>query len=591
MQELFKKNINFLYKNLPHLYEKIKTAPKEHYIKNDNIYAKNGKKIYKTSITEDSKKLSFYPTHNPLWEKKFFYITPSLWEDKFFITGKAINSLIKKASSFNNYTEGFYFDKNFLPTTAVFGLLAGKHLQILAENFEFQSLFVYEPNPEFFAISLYFVDYEKIYEKLNGRFFLWIGGKIDYHAIEKFYYERKITSSFLTLTLKTYNHPLINDALSKFEEIRVSKLRGWGTYEDEIKGIKNYLDIYDKYPVLSQTKDLNVPFCIAANGKSLEQNIPFIKKNIDSMILISVGTALKPLLKAGIESDFHIEQERIDLLAETLKDTLPEYNGIFVGSNVVDKRVFDLAKTSFMYNREGFSFSENHILSGSSPLVGNAGVAFAANFTKEIYLCGMDLGFRLNMKKHASGSFYDSRNDTEQNGIKIKGNFSNDIYTDSLYLSSKQNIENLIRIKGLNVYNLSDGAYIKNTVPLKYKTLPRIDKKNVIKEIKSCFNAYNKKPSLPDLHHLIKPVKNVLQKPVKNYKELTGLIDFIDNAFDRFLKTNPKEYTLLRGSLSHILNNLYILSHKTDIKNAAVLKKTAAKHLNAFQKHIEKINT
>ena len=167
----------------------------------------------------------------------------------------------------------------------------------------------------------------------------------------------------------------------------------------EIKGIKNHIQNINKYNLLTQKKKINAPFCIVANGKSLEKNIEFIKKNKDSLIIVSVGTAIKPLLKAGIESDFHIEQERIELLKEALKNILPNYNGYFLGANVVNPKVFEMAKNPLMYIREAFSLEDRFVLTGSSPIVGNAGFAFSANFTDEICLCGMDLGFRLNQKK------------------------------------------------------------------------------------------------------------------------------------------------------------------------------------------------
>jgi hypothetical protein len=388
------------------------------------------------------------------------------------------------------------------------------------------------------------------------------------------------------LYFKTYEHPLIEDAKNKFEEVRISKLRGWGTYEDEMKGIKNHLKNINKFPLLTKKKKINVPFCIVANGKSLEKSIPFIKKNKDSMIIVSVGTAIKPLLKEGIQSDFHIEQERIELLKEALKEILPNYEGYFIGASVVNPEVFKMAKKPLMYIREAFSLENRFSLEGSSPIVGNAGFAFAVNFTNEIYLCGMDLGFRLNQKKHASNSFYDEREDKETTGIKVKGNFSDDIYTDSLFLTSKDKIEKMIKIFNLKVYNLSDGAYINGSIPLKDKTLPEIDKNQIKKEILSSFEKINLTPQKPDLLKIIKPVKSVLEKKVNNYKELTGLIDFIDNATDTLANSNPKEYNLLKGSISHILNNLYILSHK--VKEYERLKKRVKKELIWFYEDFER---
>ena len=563
MQKLFEKNIKFFYKNLPQYYELIKNIKNKNYrISNNNlINVYTEEKIYPNTISYDSQQIAYQPTHNNLWEKKFFFLEPVLWnENDFPYTGKLINTLINKAKKLNSYnTAGIYFDKNFLPSTALFGLLSGKHLDLLVKTYDFHSLFVYEPNPEFFAISLYFTDYEYIYNKLKERFFLWVNGTLDYYAVEKFFYERIVTSSFLNLIYTAYEHPLINDAKNKFEEVRVSKLRGWGTYEDESKGVKNHLKNINKYPVYSKTAKKKIPLCVVANGKSLEKNMQFIKKNKDSMIIISVGTSINPLLKEGIHSDFHIEQERVDLLKDILKEPLKHYEGNFIGASVVHPDVFTYAKKPLMFIREGFSFSNEFTLLGSSPIVGNAGFAFAASISNEIYLCGMDLGFRLNEKKHPKNSFYDNKDDIATDGIKVKGNFSDDIYSDSLLLSSKRKIEVLIQALNLKVYNLSDGAYIENTIPLKDKTLPEINKQQHIRDILKLFENKKINSPSPDLTPVLQAMEKSLAHKTKNIKELTGFIDYLE---DTLKSQNSIEIKLLKGSLYHFMFNLYFLAHK-----------------------------
>ena len=593
MQKLFEKNIKYLYKNLPHYYNLVTSIKKRNFeIKNNNILDLNSKQyIYPNSINEDSKILAFNPINNNLYKKHFTFINPPLWEEKFYITGKIINKLIKKTYSLPN-TNGFYFEKDFLPATVIYGMLGGRHIDLLVENYEFQSLLIYEPNPEFFLISLNYINLEKIYKKLGERFFIQIGGKLSAEIIQKFLNERVVTSTFMQLELKSYKHPLIEDASKKFEEYEAAKIRGWGTYEDEMKGIKNHQKNINKYPLLEKSLNLNIPFCVVANGKSLERNIPFIKKNQNSMIIISVGTALRPLMKEGIQSDFHIEQERIDLLIEALKDILPEYNGIFIGSNVVNPQIFEMAKNPFMYIREGFTFERFYPrpLVFSSPIVGNAGVAFAANFTKEIYLCGMDLGFRLGEKKHSKNSFYDSLKDTQKEGIKIKGNFSDDIYTDSLFLSSKLAIQRLIKAKNLKVYNLSDGAYIENSIPLKDKTLPEIKKTEYKIKILTSFTLKKFNEKEPNLYPLLNAVSKTLNTlNIKDYRHLTGVMDFLEDLISAYRSKEPSAYSLMRGSLWHILLNFYILAHKLkNKKDIFKLAKILKKEIYEFEKQFKK---
>jgi len=591
MQKLFQKNIKYLYENLPHYYNLIKNIKERNYfIKNDNIYDTNQNKIYPNSITVDSKTLALNPINNSLYNKNFTFLNPPKWEEEFYITGKIVNKLIDKFNKLP-HTDGFYFDKDFLPATIIYGILSGKHIDLLVETFEFQSLLVYEPNPEFFAISLYFMDLEKIYSKLGERFFIQVGGEIKDEIIEKFFHERVVSSSFMQLELITYKHPLISKAKQKINTFAQTNIRGWGTYEDEIKGIKNHKININKYPLLKDEIKLNIPFCVVANGKSLEETINFIKKNQNSMIIISVGTALKPLMNAGIESDFHIEQERIDFLVEALKDILPKFNGYFVGANVINPKVFEMAKNPLMYIRESFTF-ENYYpnpLIFSSPIVGNTGVSFAANFTNEIYLVGMDLGYKKGEKKHAKGSIYDDFEDIAKDGIEVKGNFEKTVFTDSLFLSSKNAIEKLIKLKNLKVYNLSNGAYIENSIPLKYKTLSKIDKEKYKKLILKAFTKqkYSEKP--PNMLPLLQAISKSLHLELNNYKQLIGIIDFIEDLITAYMKKDESTYKLIRGSIWHILITFLILSHKLENKkDIKKLAKIIKKEIFEFEKSFKK---
>jgi hypothetical protein len=599
MHKLFEKNIKFFYKNIPHFYNLIVSIKTRRYkLINNNIYdTKTNSFLYPNSIDEDSLTFSYNPIQNPLWERDFFYKEPQKLNEKdFYVTGKIINKMINKAKTLN-YTNGFYFEKNFLPATVILGILSGKHIELLAQKYNFQSLFIYEPEPEFFAISLYFINYEKLYKKLKGKLFIFIKNKTDYFAIEKFYFERIITSSFARFTLATYENNFILDAKDKFNEISSVKNRGWGTFEDEIKGIKNHLKNIYEFPLLSNSKKLDIPICVVANGKSLEKNLEFIKKNKDSMIIISVGTALKPLMKAGIQSDFHIEQERIDTLIEALKDILPQYNGYFLGASVVKPKIFQMAKKPLMYIREAFALEEGFFtLRYSSPIVGNTGIAFAGEFSSELYLCGMDLGFKLGERKHSSGSFYDDKNDIAKNGIKVKGNFSDDIYSNSLLLSSKKNIENLIKEKNLTVYNLSDGAYIEGTIALKDKNLPKINKQKYIQKIIKCFHklsneteSKNNIPQKPNINKLLSAIAQAMNIKINTKENLTSLIEGLEDLIKTYKQIDKNTYLLLRGSLFHILNNLYILSFKIDFKHYNKLSKIVKKELFKFEEHLDNI--
>ena len=609
MNELFAKNINFFYKEIPEFYKLITSIKTRRFkIVNDNGYniydtqtntffypVENGKHL----MEDISKLYANNPFNNHLWQKYFLtrYL-PEYDEEILPITSKICNQIINEAQQTENYTEeDFYFDKKFLYTTTIFGLGAGLHLEYLTQDYDFQSLFVYEPNVEFFAISCYFVDYERIYDKLGDRFYLFIRGHIDNKVLKRFYDTRIVTSNFLRLEFTTYQSDKIENAKKEFNLANISNKRGWGSFEDESIGFKNHLKNINKdIPILTGTKKIDAPICVVANGASLDNDIEWIKQNQNNMIIVSVGTSIRPLLKAGIHSDFHIEIERMPKLVEILKPSLKEFKGYFVGASVIDPMHFKIAKKPLMFVRDASSTAgiSNFFLKYCSPMVGNTGFSFSAHFSNEIYLVGFDVGFKKNKRIHASGSFYDDKDDKAKDSYPVRGNFSNDIYSNDLLNLSRQSLQMAIALlKPKKVYNLSDGAFIQGAIPKRSKNikLSKIDKTFYMKEILKYFKIDKiRLLNYSGFLELYKnKVKELLDKQPKNRKELTEIIDEVTDYTLAFANYEPAVGTLMRGTIWHILNALYLSLHKTDLKEYQRLVDIIKQNIDRYK--IETIKT
>ena len=120
------------------------------------------------------------------------------------------------------------------------------HIEYLIKRYQFQSLFIYEPEEELFAISCYFVDWEEAFNRLNDRLYLFVKGNLDSKVIKRFYDSRVVTSNFLRVQFTTYNSPKIEEAKREFYLANISNKRGWGSFEDEIVGFRNHLRNIDK---------------------------------------------------------------------------------------------------------------------------------------------------------------------------------------------------------------------------------------------------------------------------------------------------------------------------------------------------------
>jgi len=584
MNNLFAKNLNYFFNEIPEYYELIKNIKTRRF----QITTENGFNILDTEtnsyfypfennkhlMQEVSELYANNPMKNNLWDKYFLTKDLYYYDDSFLkITSPIVNKIIDIAKNSDDFTDGYYYDKHFLYTTSIFGIGSGLHIEYLIENYDFQSLFIYEPEPEFFAISCYFVDWQKAFEKLQDRLYLFVRGKLDTKILKRFYDSKVVTSNFLRLEFTTYNSPKIEEAKKEFYLANISNKRGWGSFEDEMVGFKNHLkNINKNIPILSKTSKINAPICVIANGASLENDIEWIKNNQENMIIISVGTSIRPLLKAGIHSDFHIEIERMPKLVEILKPSLEKYRGYFVGASVIDSEHFKIAKKPLMFVRDASSATgiSNYFLKFCSPMVGNTGFSFAAHLSDEIYMCGFDVGFHKNKRIHASGSYYDDKDDIKE-GSPVRGNFKDEVLSDDLLNLSRQNLEMTIALlKPKKVYNLSDGAFINGTIPKHSNEiqLKPINKKRYIKKIVNNFKIDKIKTLNYEgfLEIYKEKVIELLDKEIKNKKELTEVIDLVNDYTLAFLRYEPAVGTLMKGSIWHILNAIYVALHKTSLE-------------------------
>jgi len=602
LNEMFAKNLSYFYKEIPEYYELIKNIKTRRF----KIITQNGFNIFDTKtnsyfypiennrhlMQEVSKLYANNPMKNDLWNK--YFLTKDIYnydEEVLPITSKIVNKIFDIAKNSNSYfSDGYYYDKNFLYTTSIFGIGSGLHIEYLIQNYDFQSLFIYEPEVEFFAISCYFIDWQKAFEKLQDRLYLFVRGRIDTKVLKRFYDSKVVTSNFLRFEFSTYNSPKIEEAKKEFYLANISNKRGWGSFEDEMVGFKNHLkNINKNIPILYKTSKINAPICVVANGASLENDIEWIKNNQENMIIISVGTSIRPLLKAGIHSDFHIEIERMPKLVEILKPSLEKYRGYFVGASVIDSEHFKIAKKPLMFVRDASSTTaiSNYFLKYCSPMVGNSGFSFAAHLSDEIYMCGFDVGFHKNKRVHASGSYYDDLDDIKE-GSPVRGNFKDEVLSDDLLNLSRQNLEMTIALLKLKkVYNLSDGAFINGTIPkhsYEIKLTP-INKEKYIKQIVNNFKI--DKIKVLNYEGFLKLYKEkiieLLDRKIKNKKELTEMIDLVNDYTLAFLRYEPAVGTLMKGSIWHILNAIYISMHKISLNEYDKIIKILKEEINNYQ--------
>ena len=246
----------------------------------------------------------------------------------------------------------------------------------------------------------------------------------------------------------------------------------WNTYKNRKAGkvsafLKNTGSVSD------------TPVFVVASGPSLENDIDFIHEQQSKAIILSVASALRPLLDNGITPDFHIELENVYItpkLIELSKDY--DLSSIrLVAAAAVEPEVLDYFDHAILYAREAlssypiFASGMDETLSLPGPTAGNAALSFAleCGFT-DVYLFGLDLGTRDPSRHHIRGSYYDTDDALEhpdEYNIPVPGNFCKTVWTSRAFLSALKNANDLAGIfqERAKVRNCSDGARLTHVEP------------------------------------------------------------------------------------------------------------------------------
>ncbi|PZT48167.1 hypothetical protein B6S12_05455 [Helicobacter valdiviensis] len=583
-QRRFQENLYFFQNDYPNLFEALKSEAKEYqlYIGKEGVNIlnfKNNSFLYsldeagKSSMLLVHENCSFNPLLNQQW-KRIFGSRACFMGEEFPFTSRWVNEILAYTMN-NGWVESFHLSNDFLPSLNLFGLGGGIFLQVLNENYEsFHSFLIFEESLDLFRISCFFVDYPTLFSKTQDRAgYIFLESLVKKDYVYHYFLSRKISTSVMRLELSLYQSPLNISARELVHELHSQNYRGWGSFEDEMRGIVNKLSV-EITKMLIEPKRINAPICVVANGPSLDFLLPFIKENQEKMIIFSCGTALKPLKKAGIIPDFQVEIERHDYLEGVLKEA-PLGDVPLLCASVLDKKAKELAKEFYCFERAGSSAANfkapKFQIQFSAPLVGNAGAALASYLGSDVILCGLDCGYKEGSTKHAKNSYYgeEEKNNLPSDAFRVRGNFSDDIYSDALYSLSRTSLEEAFSaLKPFNILNLNDGAFIKGARPTHYDEfdLKEIDKKQQIENLKSLFkdpktsDFYSKNPQSHVFEVLAfkNRIGDLFKEEVKNKKELFIRVDKISDEIAKTSKTNPLVTILFSGSLSHFLYHIVL---------------------------------
>lgn len=391
-----------------------------------------------------------------------------------------------------------------LASLILFGIGQGCVLTELLSRRDITNLYICEPNIEQFYASLFTLDWQSLLEQAEQtgrRIYLNIGGDgTDYFndLMQQFYTVGAFTIAN-TYLLQTSYTPSLSQAIKKLKS-QLGVVLTIGDYYDHARfGISHSfksLELGHHWLKADrnsyyQHKATQLPVFVVGNGPSLDQCADYIKEHRDNVIVVSCGTALKPLYQLGITPDFHAEVEQnrssyrwitqVNDAAYLKKIKLISVNGIHPDTSALFEQTYLAFKegeaSTTLCNKTVAQTQSFAQLAFAYPTVSNLAINWLlqAGF-KQLYLLGVDLGYvdvnnhhsRLSGYYKADGTPVYDYGKLHGDNISVAGNFRPVVQTKIEFDVSRQVIEQTLKaVAGqAEVYNCSDGAFIQGAVPL-----------------------------------------------------------------------------------------------------------------------------
>lgn len=441
-----------------------------------------------------------------------------------------------------------------------FGTLLGVHLNDLDKELNSFAYLIIEKNIEIFRLSMFLTDYESLAK--NSKLFFCINEndketkdilsnflKYKYEFNNTIGFELSNESEISNIDIFTkylidfdpYNYP--------FSEYLISLQRSFFYKKNSLYGILN----------LSQTKNIfSKPILFLGAGHSLAKNIEWIYMNQDKFLIVCAAACLKRLELLDIIPDIilSIDGQHSQILKQFAVNDKYYKNSLTILSAKTDPEIFEiLNKENTFFIQDNLEvFDNTGIFTGVT--VGDIGLDLILRLGAiEIYMLGFDACISNTGKTH-DGIYKSSKIklettnviknngfNTSKNLIEVKGNFEDKVFTFILYQQMIESINNITKNYKTKIFNLSDGAYFENTVPLKITINEFDDKENLNKD---CIlnQLKNEFISLSKIEFTINDIKNIKQEQ-KIINKLENLKhENIEKEFSKLISSHKNSLAL-----------------------------------------------
>lgn len=356
------------------------------------------------------------------------------------------------------------------------GVFTGLHIISYLNKTAVRGVFLIEPDLDRFSLSCFFFDYEQM-EKDYGQLLLHVGPNAPQFPIERLVAHAPVSASTWVRLLPAYPAGEFDDIVNRVGLRWRSLTEIFVPYERELQNLKNGMkNIRDGRPLPKFPPKLSEKSVIAvvASGPSLNQDMGWLKKNQNRMIILASISCVRVLRENGIRVDFQctLDTELEEPLFEQLQmDTQVPLLAYFK----LDPKIVARFDKVYLVYEEGKAnpVRFHNPYTHTHPTTGNFMTAFAAWCRPSMLLfVGLDLGFREAGRSHVEGGWHDEdegvghvAETAHAEHLNVDANFpeaEGQILTMAYYNNARFAIQDAIaQIAGVSrVCNLADGARI-----------------------------------------------------------------------------------------------------------------------------------
>jgi len=288
------------------------------------------------------------------------------------------------------------------------------------------------------------------------------------------------------LTVVANDHPeLVLDILDNLHDQSYLIGANLGFFYDELlmqsNTYKNFTRRQQHVFRRRAERDPGLAAFVVGSGPSLDWALPAIREHAGHAVVISAGSALRPLLKGGVMPDFQIEIENLEVtpVVETAAAEQDLSALHLVTSSTVDPTVLEKFQNIVFFLRH--ELSPYVMLFGTpestfkfpGPTVANAALCFAQELGfRDIYLFGCDMGSMYPDRHHSDEAYHNLPGvdfKATKNDIRVKANYGGVSFTNIGLYTALDNLKGAITLHGPGVryFNCSDGGFVDGAEPTK----------------------------------------------------------------------------------------------------------------------------